>query len=173
MVNFCAVYGCSNYDDRDKKSFFRLPAVIAIQCEKKTRSFLREDPWSACQSLGEILSNLPTFPTLGSVLKGENKYTAFLCVLLFLVVDVAVLAVRHQMLGFSGALAPVWQYEYLKSELLCQQKIEERWHAYMTLQALPYSHSTCTTICHCVQQQTTAWEAYFSVIVNVKPAVRT
>ncbi|XP_038044401.1 uncharacterized protein LOC119719148 [Patiria miniata] len=28
MVNFCAIIGCSNRGDRDKKSFFRLPAVL-------------------------------------------------------------------------------------------------------------------------------------------------
>ncbi len=34
MVNFCAVYGCGSRGDRDKKSFFRIPAVIKNQGER-------------------------------------------------------------------------------------------------------------------------------------------
>jgi hypothetical protein len=46
MVNFCAVYGCGSRGDRDKKSFFRLPAIRTRECERtKELSERRRAKW--------------------------------------------------------------------------------------------------------------------------------
>ena len=42
MVNFCAVYGCSNRSNREKdKSFFRIPKV-PVNCDDLTRNLSTE-----------------------------------------------------------------------------------------------------------------------------------
>ena len=42
MVNFCAIYGCSNRSNREtNKSFYRLPAVIRNQGERTEELSLR------------------------------------------------------------------------------------------------------------------------------------
>ncbi|KAL5005852.1 hypothetical protein ScPMuIL_017010 [Solemya velum] len=46
MVNFCAMMGCSNRSDRDKKSFSRLPTIITSQGEQtKQLSEKRQQAW--------------------------------------------------------------------------------------------------------------------------------
>lgn len=60
MVNFCGVFGCGNRGDRDKKSFYRLPAVITSQGEKTFElSQKRRDTWLAHISRDIKESNLP------------------------------------------------------------------------------------------------------------------
>lgn len=42
MVNFCAVYGCSNRSNRERnRSFFRIPAII-YHSDEKTKNLSRE-----------------------------------------------------------------------------------------------------------------------------------
>ena len=47
MVNYCAVFGCSNRSNREKgKSFFRLPKVVCNQGDDgKTLSKERREKW--------------------------------------------------------------------------------------------------------------------------------
>ncbi|XP_014678815.1 PREDICTED: uncharacterized protein LOC106818641 [Priapulus caudatus] len=60
MVNFCAIYRCGSRGDRDKKSFYRLPAVITGQCEKTLElSQKRRAKWLANVSRSIKTSNLP------------------------------------------------------------------------------------------------------------------
>ena len=49
MVNFCAVYGCSNRSNREKdRSYFRLPAIITRpNDEKQALSKERRATWLA------------------------------------------------------------------------------------------------------------------------------
>ena len=48
MVKVCAVCGCGNRGDRDKKGSFRLPAVIKNQGERTLQlSSFRHDKWLA------------------------------------------------------------------------------------------------------------------------------
>ena len=59
MVNFCAVFGCGSRGDRDKKSFFRLPAVITHQGNDTMElSKRRREKWLARISRDIKESNL-------------------------------------------------------------------------------------------------------------------
>ena len=85
MVNFCAVYGCSNRGDRDKKSFFRLTAVIANQCEKnKELSERRRLKWLSNLRRDFKSTNLSNIRVCSDhFVKGELKYTfLLLCIAL-------------------------------------------------------------------------------------------
>ncbi len=55
MVNFCAMIGCGNRGMRDKKSFFRLPAVIEKEGDKtRTLSEKRRNCWLAAINRGDL-----------------------------------------------------------------------------------------------------------------------
>ncbi|KAL5013813.1 hypothetical protein ScPMuIL_008083 [Solemya velum] len=59
MVNFCAIFRCSSRGDRDKKSFYRLPAVITRQGEKTMElSKKRREKWLTRISRDIKASNL-------------------------------------------------------------------------------------------------------------------
>ena len=79
------------------------------------------------------------------------------------------------MLEFSCRLAPVCDGTCIPNLNLCQHtyvcNTEEHLHVYMTPQTPPYSHSVCSTPCHCLLSQTMAWEACFVSIVNDEPAL--
>ena len=80
MVNFCAVYGCSNRGDRDKKSFFRLPTVITNQCDK-TRELSERRRLQWLSNLGRDFksTNLSNIRVCSDhFVKGELKYTVLL-----------------------------------------------------------------------------------------------
>ena len=59
MVNFCAVYGCSNRSNREKdRSFFRLPAIITRpNDEKQAFSKERRATWLARIQRDDLSSN--------------------------------------------------------------------------------------------------------------------
>ncbi len=55
MVNFCAMIGCGNRGMRDKKRFFRLPAVIEKEGDKtRTLSEKRRNCWPAAINRGDL-----------------------------------------------------------------------------------------------------------------------
>ena len=59
MVNFCAVYGCSNRSNREKdRSYFRLPAIITRpNDEKQALSKERRATWLARIRRDDLSSN--------------------------------------------------------------------------------------------------------------------
>ncbi len=61
MVNFCAMIGCGNRGMRDKKSFFRLPAVIEKEGDKtRTLSEKRRNCWLAASRYASVEIYLQT-----------------------------------------------------------------------------------------------------------------
>ena len=63
MVNFCAVYGCSNRSNREKdRSYFRLPAIITRpNDEKQALSKERRATWLARIRRDDLSSNPSDF----------------------------------------------------------------------------------------------------------------
>ncbi|XP_074624500.1 uncharacterized protein LOC141882444 isoform X2 [Acropora palmata] len=63
MVNFCAVYGCSNRSNRGKdRSYFRLPAIITRpNDEKQALSKARRATWLARIRRADLSSNPSNF----------------------------------------------------------------------------------------------------------------
>ena len=63
MVNFCAVYGCSNRSTREKdRSYFRLPAIITRpNDEKQALNKERRATWLARIRRDDLSSNPSNF----------------------------------------------------------------------------------------------------------------
>ena len=63
MVNFCAIYGCSNRSNREKdRSCFRLPAIITRpNDEKQALSKERRATWLARIRKDDLSSNPSDF----------------------------------------------------------------------------------------------------------------
>ena len=57
MVNFCAVFGCSNRSKRERdKDYFRLPAIVPRSNDEQ-----RGSPGSKGKILGKTLANFTEF----------------------------------------------------------------------------------------------------------------